>query len=171
MSGAWIAATQDRTRFSKMNGYGSNELDASMTLITIHRTRTPVKEKINAQLPANFAMVSAARCPNVYLSYPLSGLTEIWLSASRFSTSSSVISWRISLRTSFNNFLFSFMVVHPLLLCFVKRKKIISFFRLLLLYPLPLFVSSMQTHTCFINFEIEETPLSREPCRGFLTKT
>ena len=28
-------------------------------------------------IPANFAMASAARCPNVYFFFPLSGLTDI----------------------------------------------------------------------------------------------
>ena len=60
-------------------------------------------------IPANFAMESAARCPSVYFSFSLSGLTEILLSASRFSTSSSDMSCWMSLRTSFRSFLFSFM--------------------------------------------------------------
>ena len=109
-----MAATQDKTRFSRINGYGSNAPAASRTFTTIHRIRTPLKEKINAQLPANFAMESAARCPSVYFSFPLSGCTETLLSASRSNTSSSVISWRISFRTSFNSFLFSFMIATPL---------------------------------------------------------
>ena len=114
MSGAWIAAMQDSTRFSKINGYGSKARTASTVFMTIHSTKPPVNEKINAQLPANLAMASAARCPSVYFSVPLSGLTEILLSASRFSTSSSVISRRISLSTSFNSFRFSFIAVIPL---------------------------------------------------------
>ena len=114
ISGAWIAATQDSTRFSRINGYGSNARAAITVFMTIHSTSPPVNEKINAQLPANFAMASAARCPSVYFSFPLSGLTEILLSASRFNTSSSVISWRISLSTSFSSFLFSFISIVPL---------------------------------------------------------
>ena len=89
----------------------------------IQRIRTPVKEKINAQLPANFAMESAARCPSVYFSFSLSGLTEILLSASRFSTSSSVMSCRMSLSTSFNSFLFSFITVTPLSWMFLGGKR------------------------------------------------
>ena len=98
---------QDSTRFSRINGKGSNALAASRVLTIIHNTRSPVKEKINAQLPANLAMASAARWPRVYFS--AEGLTDILLSASRFSTSSSDMSWRMSLRTSFRSFLFSFM--------------------------------------------------------------
>ena len=89
----------------------------------IQRIRTPVKEKINAQLPANFAIESAARCPSVYFSFSLSGLTEILLSASRFSTSSSVMSCRMSLSTSFNSFLFSFITVTPLSWMFLGGKR------------------------------------------------
>ena len=36
-----------------------------------------VKEKINAQLPANFAMESAARCPSVYFSF--TGVLILWM--------------------------------------------------------------------------------------------
>ncbi len=39
-----------------MKGYESNALAASSVLTTIHRINTPVKEKMNAQLPANRAM-------------------------------------------------------------------------------------------------------------------
>ena len=66
MSGAWIAATQERTKFKRINGYGSKAFAARIVLTTIHRISTPVNAKINAQLPANFAIVSAARCPRVY---------------------------------------------------------------------------------------------------------
>ena len=59
------------------------------------------------QLPANFAIASAARCPSVYFS--VAGLSEILLSASKFRTSSSVISCWMSLRTSFRSFRFSFI--------------------------------------------------------------
>ena len=59
-------------------------------------------------------LTAAARCPSVYLSFSVSGFTEILLSASRFSTSSSLISRRISLRTSFSSFLFSFIGASPL---------------------------------------------------------
>ena len=79
--------------------------------MTIHKMRTPVKAKINAQLPANLAMASAARWPMVYFSDAREVFSEILLSASRFRTSSSVISWRISLSTSFNSLRFSFMLV------------------------------------------------------------
>ena len=102
-----MAATQDRTRFSRINGNGSNASAARIVLTTIHKSSTPVNEKMNAQLPANFAIASAARCPKVYFSAV--GLSEILLSASRFKTSSSVISCRISLRTSFRSFRFSFI--------------------------------------------------------------
>ena len=73
ISGARIAATQESTRFSKINGYGSNALVASTTFTTIHRSNTPANEKMNAQLPANFAIVSAARCPSVYFSFSFRG--------------------------------------------------------------------------------------------------
>ena len=76
----------------------------------VRRLCTPVKAKMNAQLPANFAMASAARCPRVYFSFSPARFSEILLSASRFSTSSSVMSWRISLRTSLKSFLFSFIL-------------------------------------------------------------
>ena len=107
-----MAATQESTRLSRMKGYGSNAFAASSVLTSIHKISTPVKEKMNSQLPANLTMASAARWPRVYFS--AEGLTDILLSASRFSTSSSVISWRISLSTSFNSFLFSFMIISPL---------------------------------------------------------
>ena len=45
--------------------------------MTIHKISTPVNAKINAQLPANFAIASAARCPRVYFSAV--GLSEILL--------------------------------------------------------------------------------------------
>ena len=107
MSGAWIAATQDRTRFKRINGYGSKAFEAKIVLTTIHKISTPVNAKMNAQLPANFAIASAARCPSVYFS--VVGFSEILLSASRFRTSSSVISCWMSLRTSFRSFRFSFI--------------------------------------------------------------
>ena len=56
-----MAATQESTRFSKIKGKGSKAFAASSVLTTIQRISTPVKEKMNAQLPANFAMASAAR--------------------------------------------------------------------------------------------------------------
>ena len=84
-----MAATQESTRLSRMKGYGSNAFAASSVLTSIHKISTPVKEKMNAQLPANFAMASAARWPRVYFSFSPAGFSEILLSASRFSTSSS----------------------------------------------------------------------------------
>jgi len=45
--------------------------------MTIHKISTPVNAKINAQLPANFAIASAERCPRVYFSAV--GLSEILL--------------------------------------------------------------------------------------------
>jgi len=102
-----MAATQERTRLRRINGYGSKAFAARTVLTTIHKISTPVNEKMNAQLPANFAIASAARCPSVYFSAV--GLSEILLSASRFRTSSSVISCRMSLRTSFRSLRFSFM--------------------------------------------------------------
>lgn len=92
-----MAATQESTRLSRMKGYGSNAFAASSVLTSIHKISTPVKEKMNAQLPANLAMASAARWPRVYFSFSPAGFSEILLSASRFRTSSSVISWRLSL--------------------------------------------------------------------------
>ena len=68
MSGAWIAATQERTRFKRINGYGSKAFEAKIVLTTIHKISTPVNAKINAQLPANFVIASAAHCPRVYFS-------------------------------------------------------------------------------------------------------
>ena len=91
----------------RINGYGSKAFAARIVLMTIHKISTPVNAKINAQLPANFAIASAARCPSVYFS--VAGLSEILLSASRFRTSSSDISCWMSLRTSFRSFRFSFM--------------------------------------------------------------
>ena len=120
-----MAATQDRTRFSRINGYASNAFDARIVLMTIHRISPPVKENINAQLPANFAIVSAARCPSVYFSFSFSGLTEILLSAKRFKTSSSVISCRMSFSTSFNNFLFSFMMILQIF-CFSYNQNLLT---------------------------------------------
>ena len=61
---------QDSTRFSRMNGYGSKARVASTVLMTIHSTSPPVNEKMNAQLPANLAIASAARWPRVYFVFP-----------------------------------------------------------------------------------------------------
>ena len=72
-----MAATQERTRFKRINGYGSKAFEAKIVLTTIHKISTPVNAKINAQLPANFAIASAARCPRVYFSAV--GLSEILL--------------------------------------------------------------------------------------------
>ena len=112
-----MAATQESTRLSRMKGYGSNAFAASSVLTSIHKISTPAKEKMNAQLPANFAMASAARWPRVYFSFSPAGFSEILLSASRFSTSSSVISWRMSLRTSLKSLRFSFIVISSFSVC------------------------------------------------------
>ena len=84
---------QDKTRFSRMNGYGSNARAASSVFMTIHSTSPPVNEKMNAQLPANFAIASAARWPSVSFAFSSEGLTDTRLSASSESTSSSVMSF------------------------------------------------------------------------------
>ena len=102
-----MAATQERTRFKRINGYGSKAFEAKIVLMTIHKISTPVNAKMNAQLPANLAIASAERCPSVYFS--VAGLSEIMLSASKFRTSSSDISCWMSLRTSFRSFRFSFI--------------------------------------------------------------
>lgn len=47
--------------------------------MTIHKMRTPVKAKINAQLLANLAMASAARWPMVYFSDAREVFSEILL--------------------------------------------------------------------------------------------
>ena len=72
-----MAATQDKTRLRRINGYGPKAFEAKIVLTTIHKISTPVNVKMNAQLPANFAIASAARCPSVYFS--VVGFSEILL--------------------------------------------------------------------------------------------
>ena len=112
-----MAATQESTRLSRMKGYGSNAFAASSVLTSIHKISTPVKEKMNSQLPANLTMASAARRLRVYFSFSPARFSEILLSASRFSTSSSVISRRMSLRTSLKSLRFSFIVISSFSVC------------------------------------------------------
>ena len=69
INGAWIAAIQGNTRFSKISEYGSNVRTDRSVFMTIHNTRPPVNGKINTQFSANFSMASAARCPSIYFSF------------------------------------------------------------------------------------------------------
>ena len=84
-------------------------------------TATHVMNDMNGKIEA--IIDGGASEVGVYFSFSLSGLTEILLSASRFSTSSSVMSCRMSLSTSFNSFLFSFITVTPLSWMFLGGKR------------------------------------------------
>ena len=99
-AGAWMIAMAFFTCLLAFVLYtkGLGQVEPSQTskivLTTIHKISTPVIAKMDAKLPANFAIASAALCPSVYFS--VVGFLEILLSASRFSTSSYVISCLIS---------------------------------------------------------------------------
>ena len=116
--GACIAATQDKTRLSKINGYGSKTFAARQIFSIIHNNSTPTNEPMNAQLPANFAIASAARCPNETFAFAtFAGFTDILLPASNARISSSVISCLMSLRISLISSLLFFMFFLPVVFC------------------------------------------------------
>lgn len=103
-----LSTSEDCTR---INGYGSNAPDAIRIFSTIHPTSTPTNAKMNAQLPANPAMASAARCPTVYFFFASrSVLTETLLFARSDRISSSLMSCRISRRISSISFFLSVIV-------------------------------------------------------------
>jgi hypothetical protein len=66
ITGAWRAARHDKTRFKRINGYGSKTpVSRNAELITIQHASTKPKSRINLQLPPNVAMRSDSRSPNV----------------------------------------------------------------------------------------------------------
>ena len=109
-----MAATQDSTRLSKINGYGSKAFADNKTFSIIQTVKTTTKDNIKNQLPANFAMASAAFAPKELSFFCcFSGFSETLLSASSFRTSSSDISCAMSVSTSFIRFLLFFMFLPP----------------------------------------------------------
>ena len=115
ISGACIAATQDSTRLSNMNGYASNAPSANNMFTAIQSISTATNENMKPQLPANFAILSAMRWPNEYSSFAdLLVFSDTLLLASRLSISSSVMSCSISFITSLISFLFFSFIYYPL---------------------------------------------------------
>ena len=117
MSGACIAAMQERTRFNSMNGYASNALAAKMPFTTIHTTITPIKLNMNAQLPAKRATASAARCPKEGFSF-LFEPSVISVMVSRRISSSSENSSSVTCNSSLMIFLRSLLFAILFLLIF-----------------------------------------------------
>ena len=62
-----MAARAESTRLSRMNGYASNRLCPTriQVLTAIQASNTPLKMKMNGQLPPNRATRSATRWPSV----------------------------------------------------------------------------------------------------------
>src|SRR5579872_150757 len=65
MIGACTAASMDKIRFSRINGYGSHALPLSATLIRLYTTSETRNERMNVQDPPKPATRSAIRSPTV----------------------------------------------------------------------------------------------------------
>ena len=65
ITGAWMAAMQDRIRLRKMKGYGSSgRKNRVAEFIPIQHSRNTPNQIRNVQLPPKAAMRSANRSPN-----------------------------------------------------------------------------------------------------------
>src|SRR5262245_33423688 len=64
--GAWMAARQERTRFKRMYGYGSNGCFRNKEeFVATHSASTQKKITMNGQLPPKSATLSDTYCPSL----------------------------------------------------------------------------------------------------------
>ena len=128
--GACKAAMQDKTRFSKMKGYGSKSLIKYTLRITqvIKNRENPI---IKPQLPACSVSLSASISPNFSLSLSsLSTSIAMGLSISKSIScySSSISKFLFNSIFTISFFVFLFSILSPifiiLLICFGVKKKL-----------------------------------------------